>query len=170
MWQQDGILRAGLERNISQVSNLLPAPTSPLSPPLLGNSCTHTKYKSKHSNNVIKGSLDLERKENVNLFSIQEEWVFLIPPHTFNCMAKLRWPKNGQNLSVKFSNVGDGIGHSLQHLFCLGSIGGFSYSFILYSFSIHAKIASHPRSKCCNLHISHEFYGLASRQMAAPIT
>ena len=57
MWQQDGILRAGLERNISQVSNLLPAPTSPLSPPLLGNSCTHTKYKSKHSNNVIKGSL-----------------------------------------------------------------------------------------------------------------
>ena len=28
MWQQDGILRAGLERNISQVSNLLPAPTS----------------------------------------------------------------------------------------------------------------------------------------------
>ena len=32
MWQQDGILRAGLERNISQVSNLLPAPTSRLSP------------------------------------------------------------------------------------------------------------------------------------------
>ena len=63
----------------------------------------------------------------MNLFSIQEEWVFLIPSHTFNCMAK-KWPK----LFSKILNCGVGLVTHFNICFVWAQLG----AFLIHSFCI----------------------------------